>query len=253
MKSYQVRARAKDYLTGGWKDFAIISLIYIVILVLVSTIPNLLNAPYIISLVLQNFINIILSYGLFSVFWNYSKGQDVKFYEFIVVGFKNIKRAIFIFFHTALRLFIPFIIMMISIIFAVSSLNGSLIYVATSSNSSLLLNAILIISIITTIISFILVISKSLNYVFGNLVGIQYPDLTEKECVLKCKEFMQGNRKKYLFLLISFSGWFFVGICTLLIGFIWIFPYLQMSFISFYEMIQTSKTEKNKKKKRKNK
>ena len=89
MKSYQVRTRAKEFLTGGWKTFAFTSLLYLVFLLLVSYVPRLLKVPYILCIILQNGCNIFFSYGLFSVFWHYSRGQDVRFFDFAIIALKQ--------------------------------------------------------------------------------------------------------------------------------------------------------------------
>lgn len=251
MKSYQVRTRAKEFLTGGWKTFAFTSLLYLVFLLLVSYVPRLLKVPYILCIILQNGCNIFFSYGLFSVFWHYSRGQDVRFFDFAIIALKNIKRAFLLFFYTALRLILPFLGVIISTVLIASSVTGSLIYASQDLGSSQFLIAVFIISIILAVVSYVVFFVKSLYYVFSNLIAIEHPELSEKDCVIKSKEMMKGHRIQYLKLLFSFIGWFIVGIFTLLIGFIWIFPYLQMSIIAFYEIIKNG--EINKKKKHRNK
>lgn len=253
MKSYQIREQAKTYLTGGWKTFAITTFIYLLLLLIFSYGPVFFNAPYLLSILLQSFINTILTYGLLSSFWNYSKGKDVKFYDFIIISFKNIKRSLLLFFHTAIRLAIPFLLTILSTILLGGSISGFNIYQLTSAETSPLLIVIIIISILLFILTYAFFFLKSLNYAVSTLIAIDQPDLNEKDCILKSKELMVGNRKKYIFLLLSFIGWFIVGIFTLLIGFLWIFPYLQMSLICFYEMLKDDGNKNNKKSKKKNK
>jgi len=217
MKSYQLRTRAKDFLTGGWKTFAFTTLLYLVFLLLATYIPRLLKAPYILCIILQNLCNIFFSYGLFSVFWNYSRGKDVRFFDFAIIALKNLKRAFLIFFYTAIRLIVPFIVCIVSSILIASSITGTLIYSSQNVGNSPLLIAILVGSGILAFISYYFFFTKSLYYVFCNLIAIEYPELPEKECVSKSKEMMKGHRIQYIKLLISFIGWFIVGIFTLLI------------------------------------
>lgn len=217
MKSYQIRTKAKDFLTGGWKTFAFTSLLYLVFLLLVSYVPRLLKVPYILCIILQNVCNIFFSYGLFSVFWNYAHGHDIRFFDFAIVALKNVKRAFLLFFYTALRLILPFIGVIISTVLIASSITGSYIYASQEIGNSPFLIAVLIISSILAIISYYFFFTKSLYYVFSNLIAIEHSEWSEKECVVKSKEMMKGHRIQYLKLLFSFVGWFIVGIFTLLI------------------------------------
>lgn len=146
MKSYQIRTKAKDFLTGGWKTFAFTSLLYLVFLLLVSYVPRLLKVPYILCIILQNVCNIFFSYGLFSVFWNYAHGHDIRFFDFAIVALKNVKRAFLLFFYTALRLILPFIGVIISTVLIASSITGSYIYASQEIGNSPFLIAVLIIS-----------------------------------------------------------------------------------------------------------
>jgi uncharacterized membrane protein len=51
---------------------------------------------------------------------------------------------------------------------------------------------------------------------------------------------MKGYKWKLFCLGISFIGWLLLGVLTLGIGYLWIFPYMYMSFANFYENLKTS-------------
>lgn len=62
-------------------------------------------------------------------------------------------------------------------------------------------------------------------------------DLSPIDCIDNSKELMDGNKWRLFKLHLSFIGWFFVGVLTAGIGFLWIVPYIKQSETAFYEDI----------------
>ena len=63
------------------------------------------------------------------------------------------------------------------------------------------------------------------------------PTISASDAMKKSKKMMYGNKWKYFCLDMRFVGWILVCILTLGIGFLWVFPYLQVSSAKFYEDI----------------
>ena len=49
---------------------------------------------------------------------------------------------------------------------------------------------------------------------------------------------MQGHKMRYFELMLSFIGWYLLSILTFGIGLIFLAPYIQMTFVCFYEDIK---------------
>ncbi len=64
------------------------------------------------------------------------------------------------------------------------------------------------------------------------------PQMEGREALKKSKALMAGNRWRLIFLFGRFSGWFLLGILSLGIGFLWIFPYLFTTLSFFYNDIK---------------
>ena len=77
-------------------------------------------------------------------------------------------------------------------------------------------------------------------------IGIAYdePNLSAYECCKKSIEKMKGNRGNYFVLTLSFIGWALLSILTLGIGFFWLIPYINVSYVCFYEEVVGKKEEK---------
>jgi len=61
--------------------------------------------------------------------------------------------------------------------------------------------------------------------------------ISAHDALRKSKEMMNGNKKKLFFLGLRFIGWALLCVLTLGIGFLWLFPYIQVTLAKFYEDI----------------
>lgn len=61
------------------------------------------------------------------------------------------------------------------------------------------------------------------------------PSIGVSEALKKSKEMMQGYKWKYFCLSLRFLGWAILSVLSFGIGFLWLFPYMQISFAKFYE------------------
>ncbi len=60
------------------------------------------------------------------------------------------------------------------------------------------------------------------------------------DALRKSKEMMNGYKWKYFCLVLRFIGWFLLCILTFGIGFLWLSPYIQVSYAKFYEDLKTN-------------
>lgn len=67
------------------------------------------------------------------------------------------------------------------------------------------------------------------------------PELTATEALNRSKEMMKGYRGKLFMLQLSFLGWGILCILTFGIGFLWLIPYMNISFANFYDNLKNSR------------
>ena len=60
------------------------------------------------------------------------------------------------------------------------------------------------------------------------------------EALRKSKAMMFGNKWKMLLMALRFIGWILLSILTLGIGFLWLFPYISVTYAKFYDDIKNS-------------
>lgn len=62
--------------------------------------------------------------------------------------------------------------------------------------------------------------------------------ISASDAMKKSKKIMYGYKWKYFCLVCRFIGWGLLSILTLGIGFLWLFPYMQISMAKFYDDIK---------------
>ena len=98
-------------------------------------------------------------------------------------------------------------------------------------------------SLFSTLWALLLIIPgiiAALSYSMVNLLMID-GNTNPMDCIRKSKEMMNGYKMDYLMLVLSFFGWLLLGIFTLGILYIWLVPYMNVTFILYYEELKKIK------------
>ncbi|GHT57847.1 hypothetical protein FACS18945_2990 [Bacteroidia bacterium] len=69
------------------------------------------------------------------------------------------------------------------------------------------------------------------------------PAISAMDAINKSKKMMYGYKMKYFCLSLRFLGWALLCILTLGIGFLWLMPYIQVTFAKFYDDLKAANTE----------
>lgn len=81
---------------------------------------------------------------------------------------------------------------------------------------------------------YIVYIIFALGFSLGTYLMLDDIDLGTTEAFRASFRYMKGNKWRLFKLYLSFIGWILLGILTLCIGFLWIFPYITQSLTQFY-------------------
>ena len=244
--SSELRAKAREKLTGKWGKAACISLAYLVIAFLIGFIQGHVEGNSFLSFIVSIIAFIIevpLSFGLMYSYYKLFKDEETFAFDFCSLGFSNFGKSWGITWHMILKMIIPVILMIISyvlIAFSVSLyVTSSFSYIYSGSTSGLGMAGLLsIVGIILLIFSVIWGITKYYYYALSYLIAMDNPEMTSKEAVEESKKLMTNNRGKLFGLQISFIGWAILTLFTLGIGYIWLIPYMQFAIICFYDKVK---------------
>ncbi|MGI6226130.1 MAG: DUF975 family protein [Peptococcales bacterium] len=78
------------------------------------------------------------------------------------------------------------------------------------------------------------------RYSMAYYIMVDNPELTALEAIRQSKEMMRGQKGRLFLLWLSFIGWFFLGLITMGIGFLYLLPYYQATKANFYEELKDS-------------
>ena len=244
--SSELRAKAREKLTGKWGKAACISLAYLVISFLIGFIQGGVEENSFLNLIVSIIVFIIevpLSFGLVYSFYKLFKDEETFSFDFCSLGFSNFGRAWGVTWQTILKMIVPVILMIISYVLLAFSISlyvtASFYYIYSSSTSGLgMAGFLFIVGIILLIVSIIWGLTKYYYYALSYLVAMDNSEMTSKEAVEESKKLMTNNRGKLFGLQLSFIGWAILAVLTLGIGYIWLIPYMQFATICFYDKVK---------------
>ena len=82
-------------------------------------------------------------------------------------------------------------------------------------------------------------IIKSFSYSMSFYILSENPQLGAKEALNLSKQITKGYEGKIFILGLSFIGWMLLAGLTLGIGFLWLMPYIQITFANLYKELKT--------------
>ena len=118
-----IRKQARESLEGKWGKGILISFCYFVIQYMISLIDTILQDMGIISYIfsiMQFIISVPLTYGLTISFMKLKRGEDVKAFDFLSLGFSAFERAWKVTWRTFVKLIFPIILMIIAMSILIS-------------------------------------------------------------------------------------------------------------------------------------
>jgi uncharacterized membrane protein len=86
-------------------------------------------------------------------------------------------------------------------------------------------------------------IIAAISYSMTFFIIADNPGIGANEAIDKSKAMMQGYKMKYFLLALGFIGWGILCILTLGIGFLWLIPYMNISYAKFYEDLKGELSE----------
>ena len=81
-------------------------------------------------------------------------------------------------------------------------------------------------------------IIASLSYSMVFFVKLDNPDMGAMDVLRKSKQIMSGHKMDDFVLGLSFLGWVILGVFTFGILYLWLIPYMQVTYANFYNSIK---------------
>lgn len=86
-------------------------------------------------------------------------------------------------------------------------------------------------------------IIAAISYSMTYFILAEDKEISAYDAIKKSKKMMYGYKWKYFCLSLRFIGWGFLCILTFGVGFLWLQPYMEVSFLNFYDDIKNNPVE----------
>ena len=236
MVSSDFRKDARDKLFVKWGKVALISLAYFVLFYIIGLLENhTVGFANTVVSILAFLIEVPLGFGLTVCAVKIFNGEDVKVFDFFSFGFDNFGKSWGITLRTALKLLLPLILLVVSVVLLSAGTYLSVDYAILDNTANESNIFMILIGAILYLASLIWLIMKSYYYELNYMIAAENPEMSSKDVVDRSKELMQNNRLKLFCLEFSFIGWAILAVLSLGIGMLWLAPYIQFAKVSFYK------------------
>lgn len=198
-KDYREKAWSK--LSGKWGTFAIIFLIYFLIIGALEGTGGF-NTQDLASTAILGILSIVsfilegpLQFGLKKASLQVCTGENIKV-ENLFDGFKDFTKSV-----------------LLNVINSIFVFLWSLLFIIPG-------------------------IIKAISYSMSYYILIENPSMSANEARKESERLMRGNKWRYFCLQFSFIGWILLSVLTLGILFLWVSPYMYVSSAEFYKSLK---------------
>ena len=217
----QLKELSKNQLNGNWKLPIIITLIYLLISILISFVEGIVYSGTLVGVltIISFMIGVWSTVGIPKFYLEFIKDNRKVQLTDALVSLQILGKSLL---YNIIIGIITFIILIIAIGITVFSID----------NTGILFFIRFIISMSIYVGFIILAIgwSQAPYIIVENNIGVI-------ESMKISMKMMKGYKLKYFTLGLSFIGWAILSILTLGIGFLWLIPYINLTFANFYKDI----------------
>ena len=233
--------KARKSLEGKWGKSALLTLCFIFVLWIVNLLIGFVSKTVPILAVLINVAWIVIatpiSFGILASFIKVKRENvnNISYFDFLTTAFSNFGKVWNVFGNIILKM-LPLILGLVMGIFL---LIFGIALLILSFNYSFMIA----IGTILYVVCLILLIPKSFTYALSYTILYDKPDMSGAEIVERSQQLMKNNRWKLFCLYFSFIGWSILCAFTFGIGYLWLIPYIEVAFVTFYDNLIENEEE----------
>ena len=233
MTASTIRETARKSLEGKWEKSALLTLCFVLFLWLANLVISFIGGTIPILAVLINvawFVIITpIGFGILTIFIKIKRenADSINYFDFLKFAFSNFGKVWNVFGNMLLKM-LPLVL---GIILGVFFIVFGVALLVLSFNYSFMVG----IGFILYLVCLVLLIPKSFSYAFSYAILYDNPNMSGMDIVEKSEALMKNNRWKLFCLYFSFIGWNILCAFTFGIGYLWLIPYVMVSFAVFYD------------------
>ncbi|MBR5248935.1 MAG: DUF975 family protein [Lachnospiraceae bacterium] len=240
-KRWQLKNAAKDKLVGNYSEAVLLTMIYGVFLIANSVIntfvmyysPDKENVLLSILLAEITPTGYVMGLGIslvLGILLNMLKAGVSLFYLNMACGQSYSIRDLFQAFreHPSKYLLVSLVILLVQFFFALPGYACDYFYLMNPSDQWMVL------SYICRIVGQIIVLPFTLAWAQSFRLLLDYPSVSAVEALRKSRQLMKGHKGRLFVLQLSFLPLEIAAIFTIGIGYLWLSPYINMTYTLFY-------------------
>lgn len=227
----QLKELSKSQLKGSWKMPILLTVLYLAISMLVGYIQGELYSGFVsfIAMILTFAIGIWATVGIPNFYLEFiKKGGEVELKDALVSSDKLVKSLVY-------NLIIGVITFIVSFIIIFCASFGTIFAIFSTDSIGWML-----------FIGGIIAVALSIGFIILSIALAQVPyiildtDVSAIQAMKLSIKMMKGYKWKYFVIYLSFIGWAILSTLTFGIGFLWLIPYITLTFTNFYKDISTN-------------
>ena len=230
MRAKEIRAMAWESLSGKWGKSAIITAIYVVVSFIISMILAVIP---VIGQIISIIISPVLSFGIIVSFMKLSRCEEPTYFGFLKDGFDLFGKVWGVTLQTLLRI-LPAIILFI--------ISGSMQIVSVFAKNVGGSASFGLLAVLLNGAALVWLVLKTYSLALALFILNDEPTLKSSEIVKKSETLMKGNKWRLFCLELSFIGWILLTSITFGLALLWVFPYMQIATVKFYEELAGAQT-----------
>lgn len=195
-----------------------------------SFVGTLINTPWI-SFVLALIVDALFMLGFVKMVSKAARGKKVKLEQLL--------SQTDLFFKYILISIVLFVIMAILMLLAAIAFKSLAVVITYQVEINFVLSLILIVfGLLLEIVILFVLLYLSISFSQVLFIMNDEPNLSVGQVLSKSFEMMEDYIFDYFLLILSFIGWFILGIFTLGILYLWLIPYVMITCACFYDKIK---------------
>lgn len=120
----------------------------------------------------------------------------------------------------------------ISFVCMIPAMAGALLLQFSTSESAVL--TLTIVSLVLVVVGCVPMVFFTLRFALATMLLVDQDTLGALDALRESSRLMKGNMGRYLYINLSFIGWTFLCTLSLLIGTLWVEPYMSQTTVTFY-------------------
>lgn len=239
----ELKTMARIQLSGNYGKYIGAMLLYFVAAMILNRIPNIIVDPISEEAVLTGNLTILFPYffktfglsliiglissvftiGILKMYLDGARGHEVKVRD-LFFGFRH---------HPDRVILVQFILTVIQLVLMAPGYGFAMYYAMVPDAP----DSILYIGVVLLIIAFVPIFWLNLCFSQAMMLITDYVDIGPIQALKESYRLMKGNKWRLFLLQLSFMGLSLLACFSCGIAFLWLFPYMHMTYANFYRNI----------------